>query len=401
MDCDFHIHSRYSAATSNKMDLETISRQAILKGLSVVGTGDALHSKWLDEIKSLNPYSEGVYELNDCKFVITVEVEDNRRVHHVIFIPDIASAESLRESLAKFSVDMEQDGRPHLRLGGEEIVEHVEEVDGLVGPSHAFVPWTSIYKEYNSLKECYGSKVDKIKFLELGLSADTYLADRISELQDITLLSNSDAHSPWPHRLGREFNRLEISEVSFPAIRKALERKNGHGVVLNVGLDPRLGKYHRTACIKCLTHYNLEEATQLRWRCSECRGILKKGVTDRIEELASYTAPRHPGHRPKYVRIAPLAEILSLALKHQIYSNKIQEAWKKLVTTCGSEIAVLIDAPLEEITITSGEKVAELIKAFREGQFGIIEGGGGKYGKVLFGEKAEKLKRTQTKLDGF
>lgn len=399
LDCDFHIHSKYSGATSEEMNLETISEQAPLKGLSVVGTGDALHRAWLKEISSLNPFSDGIYEKRKCKFVITTEVEDAHRVHHLIFLPEISSAESLRETFKKFSADIDADGRPHLKLSGEELVDYLDDVEGLIGPAHAFVPWTSIYKEYSSIKECYGENTKKIKFLELGLSADTYLADCIEELQELTFLSNSDAHSPWPHRLGREFNRLLVKELTFADIKKAIER-NENKVVLNVGLDPRLGKYHSTACIKCFRLYELQEAIKLKWRCMECGGLLKKGVKDRIRELGR-AVPKHPEHRPKYIRIAPLAEILCLALKvKNIYSPEIQENWKKLVSRFGSEISVLVDALIEDLEGETNGKVAALINAFREGKFEIVEGGGGKYGEIVFNKK-KNYKHGQAVLDDY
>jgi uncharacterized protein (TIGR00375 family) len=402
IDCDFHIHSRYSAATSKNMNLQVISRQARLKGLELVGTGDALHRGWLREIRGLQEYSEGIYEKNGCKFIITLEVEDSRRVHHLIFLPGISAAQGLREALEKYSEDIDSDGRPHLRLDGEGLVDLVQDVDGAVGPSHAFVPWTSIYKEYDALEECYGDNAGKISFLELGLSADTEMADYIAELRDITLLSNSDAHSPWPHRLGREFNRLQLRELSYGEVMKALRRK-GNRVALNVGLDPRLGKYHRTACIRCYAVYDYSEAERLRWRCPQCRGLLKKGVRDRIHELSSYPEPHHPEHRPPYIRIAPLAEILCLAMGvKSLYSPRVQEEWRRLVKAFGSEIAVLIDADPEEIKKVSGEELGKLIRRFREGDFTIVHGGGGRYGRIVFGPPDEKPRKTaQGVLDQF
>jgi uncharacterized protein (TIGR00375 family) len=396
LDCDFHIHSRFSAATSPSMNLETISRMGSLKGLHLVGTGDGLHPLWLKEIASLEEESEGIFRGSGSSFVITAEVEDRNRVHHFFILPGLGAAESLREALGPFSEDLDKDGRPHLRVGGEELVDWIREVDGLMGPSHAFVPWTSVYKEYDSLEECYGKGRKGIAFLELGLSADTEMADRIEELRDLTFLSSSDAHSPWPNKLGREFNRLLLGELSYDGIRKALLRRAGHRVVLNVGFDPRLGKYHATACSRCYRLYRGEEAERLHWRCRECGGRVKKGVKDRIRELASYGPPRHPEHRPSYLRIAPLAEILSTALKvKNVYSEKVQGAWKDLVEHFGSEIAVLVDAPMEEILEKSGVQVASLIRSYREGRFRIIEGGGGKYGKVLFQKAAAKKLNTR------
>lgn len=401
IDCDFHVHSRYSSAVSDNMNFENISRQALLKGLDVVGSGDALQPTWLAEMKRMKQYSDGVYEHNGCKFLATVEVEDSRRVHHLILLPGIQAAEELRASLSRCSSNLESDGRPTVKLGGSELVEIVDEVGGMIGPSHAFVPWTSVYKEYESLEQCYGDGLKNIKFLELGLSADTDMADHISELADITFLSNSDAHSPWPHRLGREFNRVDVGSITFPEIRDAIERRHGRKVILNVGLDPRLGKYHRTACVRCYAKYDFEEAKNLRWKCSECGGLLKKGVRDRIKELSSYEAPRHPAHRPIYLRIAPLAEILALALKKQIYSNQVQDAWSLLSKNLGSEIDVLVDAPHEAIEGIAGGTVADMIMAFRNGNFDIIEGGGGKYGEIVFEKRRRREVKSQTRLDVF
>ena len=322
-------------------------------------------------------------------------------MHHLIFLPEVSAAQSLQESLKKHSKDIASDGRPKLRVNGEELLDFVGEVGGFAGPSHAFVPWTSIYKEYDSIKECYGKNAKRVRFLELGLSADTDMADRISELQNISFLTNSDAHSPWPNRLGREFNRLSIKDITFPDIKKAIF---GSGIKLNVGLDPRLGKYHRTACIKCFTLYKFADANRYKWKCRMCGGRMKKGVYDRVEELSAYESTRHPKNRPDYIRIAPLADILSVALGvKNVYSDKVQDAWRRLVERFGTEIAVLIDVPIEEIRTEGGEKLAVLIGAYRKGRFSIREGGGGKYGEVLFSRKNSQNFYTgnQSKLDSF
>jgi uncharacterized protein (TIGR00375 family) len=401
LDCDFHIHGRYSGATSRNMTLENISVQGALKGLRVIGTGDALHPKWLLEIENLDKYSDGIYEKNGCKFAITTEVEDSHRVHHLIFLPGISAAQGLQESLKKYSVSIEKDGRPKVMLNGEELLDFVEEAGGFAGPSHAFVPWTSMYKEYNSIKDCYGKNVKNVGFLELGLSADTDMADRISELQDISFLTNSDAHSPWPNRLGREFNRLSLKDLNFPNIKKAIF---GTGIKLNVGLDPRLGKYHRTACIKCFTLYKFADARRYNWKCQLCSGRMKKGVYDRVEELSTYEFPRHPENRPGYIRIAPLANILSIALGvKNVYSDRVQDSWRGMVKQFKTEIAVLIDVPIESIKAEGGEKLANLIGAYRKGRFNIQEGGGGRYGEVLFYKKNPQNFYTgnQSMLDSF
>ncbi len=400
VNADLHIHGRYSGATSSSMSIERIAEQAPLKGLQLVGTGDALHPLWLESIRKLEEVEEGIFRHGRTSFVLTAEVEDARRVHHLLILPSLSAAEHLRQRLGRYSQDIDRDGRPHVSLGGAEIADIAGEADALVGPSHAFVPWTSVYKEYDSLRECYGSA--RVHFLELGLSADTDMADTIAELSELTFLSNSDAHSPWPSKLGREFNRLELMELSFTELKKALLRQGGRRVTLNVGFDPRLGKYHATACIKCYRHYTLEMAERLGWRCVNCGGRLKKGVKDRIREIATWREPRHPEHRPPYLRIAPLAEIIATAEGvRSVYTARVQRVWHSLVAVFGSEIAVLVDADTGEVARVGGEKLAELIERFRSGRFHIVEGGGGRYGEIIFGDPPEQAGGGQLSLDSY
>ena len=391
-DVDFHIHSKYSKGVSKNMELGVIAEQAPLKGLDVVGTGDALCGGWLKHIKeNLTPAEgEGTYKVkgSDTKFIITTELEDEARVHHLVLMPSIEAADDLRERLQKHSFDMDREGRPHIRLLAPEITDHVVSAGGLIGPAHAFTPWTAMYKEYGSLKECYQDNIKHVKFLELGLSADTNMADRISELQDITFMSNSDTHSPWPQRLGREFNRLQLNELSYKEIINAIERKKDCKFTLNAGLDPREGKYHVTACTRCFIKYKLEDAIRIKWRCQECNGIIKKGVVDRINELATWEKPRHPAHRPGYIHIIPLAEVLSLALGiRTMTSKKITERWKTLIEKFGTEINVLIDEDIEKVKKADPE-AGKIIEKFRADKMRYVSGGGGQYGRpTLTGEE--------------
>ncbi|MFQ6089281.1 MAG: TIGR00375 family protein [Candidatus Methanofastidiosia archaeon] len=386
INVDFHIHSRYSGGTSDKMSIEVIAKQAKLKGLDVVGSGDCLHPLWRKHLKET--LSDDL-TYDGCRFILTCEVEDSRRVHHLILFPSFSAVDFLYENLKKHSPNITKDGRCTLRLNGAEIVEFAKEASCEVGPCHAFTPWTAIYKEFDSLKDCYQDQTRRIHFLELGLSADTELADQISELKNLTFMSNSDAHSPWPHRLGREFNRLKIKEVSYSEIVAAIRRKKGRRFTLNVGLDPKLGKYHRSACIKCYEKYSLKDAISMRWRC-ECGGRIKKGVFDRISELSDRKNV-HPQHRPPYIKTAPLSEIISLTTGYKdIYSKKVQSMWKALVERFSSEIAVLLDASYAELSEVSTQEIAKSIVSYREGKMRIEEGGGGRYGKVILEKALER-----------
>jgi len=217
------------------------------------------------------------------------------------------------------------------------------------------------------------------------LSADTSYADRITELHDLTFLTNSDAHSPYPIRLAREFNRFELAALSFEEVRAAIKRERGRKPVLNVGFPPEEGKYNESACIRCFTHYALKEAVTRRWRC-DCGGLIKKGVRDRVNELADCDG-HHPAHRPPYLHVIPLAEIIGLAVQKAPNSRLVQDLWDSLLAAFGSEVTVLVDAPLDALRETSyrgGEltKVVEAIEAFRAGHIRILPGGGGRYGVI-------------------
>ena len=250
----------------------------------------------------------------------------------------------------------------------------------MIGFAHAFTPYFGIYAKYDSYKDCYGSRWKDIHFLELGLSADTSMADRIGELHNLTFLSNSDAHSPWLNKLGREFNKLRMKEISFDEVRKALKREGGRGSILNVGFNPLEGKYHKTRCTGCLLFFKPKEAAKFKWRCPSCGRPIKKGVDFRIEELATVKENVHPGHRPKYVHIIPLSEIIAESLGiSNAWSVKVQDTWKEFVRRFGNEIRVLLEVPVDEIRRVNA-KTGDLISAFREGKYRYIPGGAGVYG---------------------
>jgi uncharacterized protein (TIGR00375 family) len=401
---DLHIHSRYSAATSPRMDLHTLAKEASRKGIQLLGTGDCLHPQWLHSIRELEECG-GLFAFRDEKegenthFVLTVEVEDERRVHHLLIVPSIAKAQELYEALSTHSPDIDTDGRPTLRMSGQEIADHARDAEALLGPCHAFTPWTALYAYHNSLNECYGDMARYVSFVELGLSADTSYADRIGELKELTFLSNSDAHSPYPTRLAREFNRFHVKDMSFIELKAAIERKRGRKPILNIGFPPEEGKYNESACIRCYTHYSLNEAIIRKWRC-ECGGIIKKGVRDRVNELANCDCT-HPEHRPPYLHVIPLAEIIGLALGKSANAKAVNEMWDALLTEFGTEVTVLVDATLDEFhAATVDERVIEAIKAFRNGEIQIMPGGGGKYGVIMLKPRGGEEKREKDVLEG-
>ena len=276
-------------------------------------------------------------------------------------------------------------------MKGDEIASISKDIDALIGPAHIFTPWTGIYSVKNSLVECYKDLTDYIKFVELGLSANTDLADRIEELHKVTFLTNSDSHNPHPVRFGREFNRFKVKDITFREIKKAIIRINGNKTILNVGLPPEEGKYFETACTSCYKHYEISEANLLNWKCN-CGNKIKKGVKHQIEEKATFLEPQHPFHRPQYLYTIPLSEIITKATAQRNPFTEISfKRWNELITVFGNEINVLFEIDIKDIAKVTVPAITEAIQAFRLGNFNITPGGGGKYGYINFPKEKDSL----------
>lgn len=388
VNADFHIHSCFSMASSKDMLIKNIAPKSKLKGLDLVGTGDALHPGWLDIIEKSTVYKgDGIYTSGETDFVLTTEVEGKNRIHHLIIIPDLDIAREMSEKLP--SKNKNADGRPKTNQDGAQLLDMAHEYDCLIGPAHAFTPWTGMYKSHDSIYDCYGKKPD---FVELGLSADTFMADTIDELKDFPFLTNSDAHSPWPHRLGREFNRIELEDISYSSLKRAIKKRD---IKANYGLVPNLGKYHMTACTRCFKLISPETAKANKMKC-ECGGTVKKGVDFRISEIADHSKPVHPDFRPDYVHLMPLAELISAVYGKGVTTKTVQNRWQKLIDNFETEIDVLINASVEDIAKTD-DSVSKAISAFRNKTIDIVPGGGGQYGKISF----EKKKSKALTLDNF
>jgi len=366
VNADLHIHSPYSMAVSRFMKPGELLKGCRTKGIQVLGTGDAFQPDWQ---KGWEPFME-----NDAGIVIVpqAEIEDIKRVHHVILAEDLAQFSQLRDLMAGKTKSFVTSGRPHVYLSGEEIAALAHEVGALVGPAHAFTPWTAMYAYFDSVFACYGN--ERIDFLELGLSADSSYGAAIPDLCDVPFLTNSDAHSPYPDKLGREFNRIRLAHNTTKDVLAAI--KNG-AIEMNAGFFPEEGKYNRTACTRCYTQYTLEEAVRHGWRCLDDGGIIKKGVSDRARELAGSETPRS---RPPYVHILPLGQIIqTLENASSPNTKKCKAIYLSLIGTFGNEIAVLIDTPVADIRAVH-PKVADAVEALRRGTVTLHPGGGGKYG---------------------
>ncbi|MDD1705583.1 MAG: endonuclease Q family protein, partial [Methanoregulaceae archaeon] len=283
--CDLHIHSCFSIASSARMLPDCLIEGCIKKGIRVLGSGDALHAGW-------RALWNGA-DTDDRVLVIpTAEVEDQDRVHHLIILDSFERFDQLAAELAPYGKNLEGTGRPHVRIPGFEVAEKVHDLSGLIGPAHAFTPWTSLYAAFDRISDCYGS--ERPDFLELGLSADSSYGAGISELAGIPFLSNSDAHSPGPAKVGREFTGIRAEKMTIGGVMESIRKGR---ITMNAGFFPEEGKYNRTACTRCYRQYTPDFAEIVQWRCPDDGGRIKKGVYDRALELADTP----PSLRPPYL----------------------------------------------------------------------------------------------------
>jgi uncharacterized protein (TIGR00375 family) len=370
INADLHIHSPFSMAVSDAMLPENLLSVSVKKGIHALGTGDALHPVWQERWK---PFLE-----NDAGIVVipTGEVEDERRVHHLILAEDFSQFDQIRDLFKGKCKSFESNGRPHIHLGANEIASAVHDVGGLIGPAHAFTPWTSMFAYFDHVADCYGA--EHIDFLELGLSADSSYGASIPDLANVPFLSNSDAHSPRPEKIGREFNILTVRNMT---VKSILESVTAGSIKMNAGFFPEEGKYNRTACVRCFTQYSLEEAIQSTWRCPSDGGLIKKGVFDRARELSN---GRTSGKRPPYLHIIPLGQIIqTIEGASSPYTKKCQALYNSCISSLGTEIDVLVNVPVREIHMVNS-RIAEAIENLRAGRVTLHAGGGGKYGTFSF-----------------
>ncbi len=385
LDTDLHLHSRFSRGASPRTDLPQICKAARVKGIDVIGTGDCLYQEWLDELEATLHKRGSCYTLDGTAFILQCEVETTigGRVHHLLLFPHFESVYRLRELLLEGGYSKLASGRPQLKITPERLIDLVQAVGALAGPSHAFTPWTSMYAANNSIMDCYGKNTSCVRFVELGLSADTEMANKLAELDPYTFVSFSDAHSTNLDKIGREITRFLMQDGSFSEINKALRGVDGRKVLLNVGLDPREGKYHLTGCRRCKTAYTLDEITvngKLLKTCPRCGGRLKIGVKDRIQLLVARSNQESHVQRPRYMHSVPLLEILkAMKRSHALNVNKV---YSELIAAFGDEIAILVDRPIADIEERC-QRLAAIVKRFRNDEIDFeFVGRGGWYGRI-------------------
>jgi uncharacterized protein (TIGR00375 family) len=319
-----------------------------------------------------------------------------KKIHHVILTPNLEIAEQINDRLNPYG-KLQADGRPILKMSASHLVEEIMEVShlNLVFPAHVWTPWFSLFGifGFNSVKDCYKDMTKYIHVLETGLSSDPPMNWRISALDKYKLVSNSDCHSSWPWRIGREANVFELKKLDYFGIINALTDKDNDGLKFTIETNPAYGKYHWSGHRKCDVSFSPNEALRFRNICPICRKELTKGVEQRVEEFADRPVGFKPKCFPDYKRLLPLSEIISEVLGISYPgAKKVWEVYNLLISTFGNEYRVLLEVPFEDMAKVVNPKVVEAIINVRENRVKVIPGYDGVYGKlVIFPQKKKRV----------
>ena len=400
---DFHIHSKYSRATSPRMNIHEITRYAIIKGLNLIGTGDFTHPLWLKELSNdlvevsdINLYKPSIDPESSIRYMITGEVSTIftfegrvKKIHHIILTPSIRTAIQINERLARYG-DLTTDGRPILKMTAPQLVEEIMEVsnENVVIPAHVWTPWFSIFGAFSGfdrIEDCYQDMTNQIPALETGLSSDPPMNWRLSSLERFVLISNSDSHSPWPWRIGREANVFDLNRLTYQEVIEVIRKKDLTRFKFTIETNPAYGKYHWTGHRNCKVSLSPKEAIKFGNHCPICHRKLTTGVEQRVEELSD----RPKGFKHKnaidYLHLLPLSEIISTIVGVTYPGAKgVWSIYNALISGFGSEYNVLIDASKEEMSKIVDPRIAEAVVRVRGGEVKVIPGYDGVYGRLEF-----------------
>ena len=403
---DLHVHSKFSRATSRNADLENMAIWAQRKGISVIGTGDFTHPEWMQEIcDKLVPAEPGLFRLRDdiqkavdeqvegachapVRFMLEVEIstiykkgEKTRKVHHLVYAPDLEKADRIVASLDKVG-NLKSDGRPILGLDSRDLLEITLDggEDCYLIPAHIWTPWFAAMGSksgFDSIEDCYGDLAHHIFAIETGLSSDPAMNWRLSILDRFTMVSNSDAHSP--PKLGREacvFN----TDMDYFAMKRALETREGYGGT--VEFFPEEGKYHMDGHRNCGVRQTPDITRTNGTSCPECGRAMTVGVLNRVDSLADRPVGYLPNDPMDFRSLIPLPEVISEIRGVGEKSKRVQKAWHELIGKVGSEMFILNETEPQDISRAGAPLVAEAVQRMRNGEVICQSGFDGEYGVI-------------------
>jgi len=398
---DFHIHSKYSRATSRDMDIPHLAKWARLKGINLLGTGDFTHYLWLQELKRYlgTEDQKGLFSYEGIHFILTAEISSIYsqngkvyRVHNVIMAPSFGIVEEINKALSALG-NLASDGRPILGISCIKLGEILSKIskDIMLVPAHIWTPWFSAFGSnsgFNSLEEAFGKYVGNITALETGLSSDPAMNWRLSALDKFSLISNSDSHSP--SRIGREANVFNC-ELSYFEIKKVLEKKDKNKFLYTIEFFPEEGKYHFDGHRNCNLRLSPQETKKYKGICPRCSKPVTRGVLNRVDELADRAEGFKPENAIGYKSMVSLDGIIADIKGVDKKSKSVEKEYLEVLSHFPSEFDILIKVTEKELFSKLPEKIAEGIKRVREGRLKIEPGYDGEYGKIkIFGGEEEK-----------
>ncbi len=403
---DLHIHSKYSRATSPDMNLPTIAEWARIKGIDLVGTGDFTHPAHFAAIsEKLEASGSGLFTLKETgagarpvHFMLTAEVSNifsqggkTRKIHSLIFSPTLTAARKMNSAFARLG-NVASDGRPIFGFTAQDLLKIVLDAspDAMLVPAHAWTPWFSIFGSksgFDSIEECFGGLSKHIRAIETGLSSNPQMNWRISSLDNVALISNSDAHSP--RKLGREANCFDAA-MDYYEITDIIKKKDNGRFLYTVEFYPEEGKYHADGHRNCGVALTPEETIKAGKTCPVCGAGVTVGVMSRVNELADRPEGFKPPGAVPARHLVPLEEILAEVLECGVNTAKVAKEYRRLTAQTGGEFNVLLDMTEDELKKTAGEKTALAILKVRSGDLRITPGFDGEFGKIrIFSKKTE------------
>ncbi|MFA7283949.1 MAG: endonuclease Q family protein [Candidatus Omnitrophota bacterium] len=406
---DFHIHSKYSRATSRDMDVKHLTHWARLKGITLMGTGDFTHHLWLEELKhNLEDCGNGLFQCDGIYFMLTAEISSiyskggrGYRIHNLIFAPSFAVVDRINNALFSRGANLSSDGRPIIGLPAAELARIVFDIDPncMVVPGHIWTPWFSLFGSmsgFDKIEDCFEDQTPRIFALETGLSSDPAMNWRLSALDRFTLISNSDSHSP--QKIGREANVFNC-ELSYAEIRRVLKEKDKNKFLYTIEFFPEEGKYHFDGHRACGICWSPAQTREHGGRCPKCGKSVTVGVVNRVEKLADRVEGFTPQNAIPFKNLIPLDEIIASAKGLGKGSVSVEREYLLYLNKFGTEFDVLLKASREDLMKGLPPKIAEGVLLARQGKVNIRPGYDGEYGVVsVFDGSSEDKKEEQLNL---
>lgn len=413
---DLHTHSHYSRATSKNSTLEELYRWGKIKGINVIGTGDFTHPAWFLEIADkLEPAEPGLYKLKDSfvkkieatlpvsvrdnplRFILTVEISNIyskngkvRKLHNLVVAPNLEVGSAINSQLGNIG-NLKADGRPILGLDSKKLLEILLKTDPniLYIPAHIWTPWFAMFGShsgFDSIAEAFEDLTPEVRVIETGLSSDPFMNWRVKELANISIISNSDAHSP--EKLGREATLVDTNLDYFDIIQGL--KTNDQRLIGTIEFFPQEGMYHYDGHRDHQVRLSPTEAKKLNNICPVCHKPLTIGVDHRVDDLASLPADFKPAKHKVVEYIIPLKEVIGETKKVGPTSKAVDQTYHQLITHFGSEFTILRQTSLEQIKEEGFPNLALALEKMRQGEVSIEPGYDGVYGTIKIFKEGER-----------